>query len=100
MAQAAGVLIGNPARIIGLLLLGSVARWLLHRLVDRLVKRAEDGVLPDRMAAGRAAGPRAPREPSSPGSMVCATRRVQRAQTMGDLLKSIITGVVVASSAR
>ena len=93
VANAADVLIGKPLAILGLLLLGLVIRWVLHQLVDR-ARRARRGR-------------RAAREPRSPGragprsrrrrrDMVTATRRVQRAKTMGDLLKSIITGVLVA----
>ena len=98
IAQAADVVIGTPLALVGLLLLGIFARWLLHRTVDRLVKRAEDGVLPERMARRPAA--RVHGEPGSARELVARTRRVQRAKTMGSLLKSIITGVVVASSAR
>jgi moderate conductance mechanosensitive channel len=61
----------------------------MHRVVDRIVRRAEEGVLPDRlsrMAVGR----------GSEDGLSSRARRMQRARTMGDLLKSIITGVVVA----
>ncbi len=93
MARIADVVIGTPLALTGLLLLGLFARWLLHRTVDRLVKRAEDGVLPDRMTRrpGRVRG-----EPGSGRDKVVSTRRVQRAQTMGSLLKSIVTGIVFA----
>ena len=49
IAEIADVVIGKPLALVGLLLLALFARWLLHRLVDRLVNRAEDGVLPDRV---------------------------------------------------
>ena len=77
LAEWSDVLIGNPLAIIGLVLLGLVARWLLHRLVDRLAHRAEHGVLPEQVESAVAALP-------------------QRAATMGGLLKSIITFIVVA----
>ena len=88
-------LIGKPLVLIGLFLLGLVVRWVLHRLVDRLVKRAETGVLPARvhrmslgsLGASRSAGSQ---------ELAVANRRVQRAKTMGSLLKSIVTGIVVA----
>jgi small-conductance mechanosensitive channel len=78
VADVADVAIGKPLAIAGLLLLGLVLRWLLHRVIDRVISRAETGVLPDRV------------------NLATSTRRVQRAQTMGSLLKSIITGVLVA----
>ncbi|WP_244932012.1 mechanosensitive ion channel family protein [Nocardioides sp. W7] len=95
-AEVADVLIGTPLAIAGLVLLGLFIRWVLHKLVDRLVLRAEEGVLPNRMG-GRFARRRAS---TGEGSMArevnASTRRVQRAKTMGDLLKSIITGVLIA----
>ncbi|QBX54331.1 mechanosensitive ion channel family protein [Nocardioides seonyuensis] len=87
-------LVGTPLVLIGLLLLGLVGRWLLHRLIDRLVRRAEVGVLPDRLGRvvlGGKVGERISRTETAG-----ATRRIQRAQTMGSLLKSIISGVVFA----
>jgi moderate conductance mechanosensitive channel len=94
LANAADVLIGKPLTIAGLLVLMWVIRWILHRLVDRLVSHAEDGVLPDRMSRfgvrGRAA------QQASARDLATQTRRVQRAKTMGDLLKSVITGLLIA----
>ncbi|AIY19799.2 mechanosensitive ion channel family protein [Pimelobacter simplex] len=78
LAEWSDVLIGVPLAIIGLVLLGLVARWLLHRLVDRVARRAERGVLPERV------------------ENAVAARRKQRAATMAGLLKSIITFVIVA----
>jgi moderate conductance mechanosensitive channel len=82
IAQKAGVLLL-------ILVIGLVVRFLLNRVIDRLVSRAEEGVLPDRLTngvLGRSTGV------PSPGS----TRRVQRAKTVGSLLKSIVSGVVLA----
>ncbi len=79
--QDAGELIlGRPLTVVGLLLLGLVVRWVLHRLVDRISSRAEDGLLPDRL--------------SHLGTD--PTRRTQRARAVGSLIKSIISGVTVA----
>ncbi len=77
-AEWSDVLIGKPLAVIGLVLLGLVVRWLLHRVVDRIAHRAEHGVLPERVESAITA------------------RRKQRAATMGGLLKSIITFIVVA----
>ena len=96
VAEVADVVIGTPLAIAGILLVGLIARFVLHRLVDRLVRKAEVGVLPDRVEPdgdGRGHGPRGDTTRRDP---VVATRRVQRAQTMGSLLKSIITGIVAA----
>jgi small conductance mechanosensitive channel len=90
LADLADVLIGKPTALAGIVVIGLVVRWLLHRVVDRIVRRAEEGVLPDRlnrMTVGRSA---------TENGDSARGRRMQRARTMGDLLKSIITGVVVA----
>ena len=95
VAKVADVVIGTPLSIAAILVVGLVARFVLHRLVDRVVRKAEVGVLPDRvsrMAMGGAKGS----EAADARDTVVATRRVQRAQTMGSLLKSIITGIVTA----
>ncbi|MEZ5093792.1 mechanosensitive ion channel family protein [Nocardioides sp.] len=72
--------VGWPLTVILLMMLGLVARFLLYRAVDRLVRRAEEGVLPDRLTQ----------------LSTDPTRRVQRARTMGSLFKSIISAVIVA----
>jgi moderate conductance mechanosensitive channel len=78
LADWAGVLIGTPLAVLGLVIFGFGIRWVLHRLVDRVARRAERGVLPDRLDA------------------LAAARRAQRAATMGGLFQSIITVVVIA----
>ena len=80
-------LVGTPLLIITVLLVGVVARFLLHRLINRVVttatsKRAER--LANIPGAGRAL--------QAVG--VANVRHVQRTQTMGALLKSITTFVV------
>ena len=75
--------------LIALAVLGLVLQLVAHRLIDHLVRRAEEGVLPDRLA--QATLGRNSEEPPA-GS----TRRVQRAQAMGSLLKSVTSGVIVA----
>jgi len=90
-------LIGKPLAIAGLVGLALVLRFVFHRLVDRLVVRAEDGVLPNRMS--RLARRRRTANMSDADAardLATSTRRVQRAKTMGDLLKSVITGVIIA----
>ncbi|HEU5036417.1 MAG TPA: mechanosensitive ion channel family protein [Nocardioides sp.] len=94
LSNAADVLIGRPLTIVGLLLLFLLIRWILHRLVDRLVARAEDGVLPDRVSRFGLRGKAA--QHATARDLASQTRRVQRAKTMGDLLKSVITGLLIA----
>lgn len=93
-ANVADWLVGKPSALIGLALLGLVVRWVLHRVIDRVVKRAETGMMPNRLSRAMTGGKvgTALNLQESAG----ATRRVQRAQTMGTLLKSIVTGIILA----
>ena len=92
-ASVSGAVVGAVASILGLLLLATAARWLLHRFIDRLVRRAEEGVLPGRLSRvslgntslAEAIGSRDPDY---------RQRRIARARAMGTLLKSLVTGVI------
>ena len=89
--KAFGLLLAHHAgTLLALLVLGLVVRGVLGSLIDRIVSRAEDGVLPDRLSKMTMGGRDGAPVP------VGSTRRVQRARTMGSLLKSIVTGVVIA----
>lgn len=92
LADVVDWVVGKPAALVGLILIGLLVRWILHRVIDRVVKRAEVGVLPDRLSRAIAGGKvgSALNLREDPG----LTRRVQRAATMGSLLKSIVSGVV------
>ncbi len=92
VAVASGWLVAKPLAILGLLLLAVVARWLLHRLIDRLARRAADGVMVSPMSRGRLG--RASEKVGAGGGAVAAERREQRANTIASLLKSIVTGVI------
>ena len=93
LANAADWIVGKPSALVGLILIGLLVRWLLHRVIDRVVLKAEHGVLPGRVSraisGGRMGAALNMREDPT------YTRRVQRAATMGSLLKSIVTGVVM-----
>ena len=96
-ANLADWLLGQPLAILGLVAVGLVTRFVLHRVVDRLVARAEDSGLP--VKGGWFSRRRRTVEVTHTQELrdlAAATRRVQRAKTMGDLLKSVITGVLVA----
>jgi small-conductance mechanosensitive channel len=88
LAHTAGWLIGKPFAILWLVVIGLVARWLLVKVIDRVVARAIGGVVPSKLAKGPLGGF------ADPGGEPGAHRRVQRARTMGSLLKSIVTGLI------
>jgi small-conductance mechanosensitive channel len=87
VAQAADWLVAKPVTILLVLLVAFVARWLLHRAIDRVTRHAAEG-LPTPMLKQKA------RVAEEHTAAVVASRRVQRAQTMGSLLKSIASIVV------
>lgn len=78
LADWSDILIGKPLAILGLVILGLAVRWVLHKIVGRVARRAEQGVLPERVESAVTA------------------RRKQRAATMAGVLNSIITVIVVA----
>src|SRR5918993_1658550 len=92
LATATDWVVGKPSALIGLVLIALAVRWVLHRIIDRVVRRAEVGMLPNRVSRAITGGRMgdALRLSEDPGY----TRRVQRAATMGSLLKSIVTGTV------
>ena len=77
-ADWADVLIGKPLAVAGLVLLGLLIRWVLHRIVGRIARRAESGVLPERV------------------ENAVTARRKQRAATMAGVLQSVITVILIA----
>lgn len=85
LAHAASWLIGRPLTIVGLILIAAIVRWITNRVTDRLVLRASAGVLPRRLS-----GMSTPQEGGAPNS----TRRIQRAKTLGSLMKSL-TAVLI-----
>ena len=79
-------LVTRPLSILLLFLLAVALRWFLHRVINRLVQRAAEG-LPTAVLRRRQD------QPDQPVSILVG-RRVQRAETMGSLLKSVATIVV------
>ena len=86
LAKEAGLLVAA-------IVFGLIVQLVIHRLIDKLVGHAEQGVLPDRLThAGFGRTGSATDNVPPPGS----TRRVQRAKALGSLLKSIASGIIVA----
>ena len=78
--------------VVGIVAVGVILRWVLHRFVDRLIRRAADGVLPQKVGRVSLGSSGHFGTPVNPGS----TRRVQRTKALGSLLKSLVTGIVFA----
>jgi len=82
--------VARPLAILSLIVAGVVIRWLTHRLINRITKKAATGAMPGMLGNGKAG---AILRDIRPGS---AERREQRASAMGSLLKSIATGLIGA----
>jgi small-conductance mechanosensitive channel len=86
-ADALTWLVAKPLSILLLLVAAVAFRWFLHRLITKLVRRAAEGMPSPVLRRNRDL------EAEHPAA-VLAGRRVQRAETMGSLLKSIASIVV------
>ncbi len=90
LAKASNWLIAKPLSILALVIFALVIRWLLHRAIGKVARRAAQGAVPALISRGRV--PQMFLEHNA----AAAERREQRAATMGGLLKSIATGVIFA----
>jgi small-conductance mechanosensitive channel len=88
----AGVLVERPLRIVLIVVLAFIARWLLHRCIDRLIRPTKGGQVP------RILSPLKERVDSSgwlDAVGLVSERRAQRAATIGSVLKSVASVLVV-----
>ena len=83
-------LIAVPGRILLIIVIGLAFRWFINRAVDRLVHRAARGNMPGFIADSRAGEFLDGLKPAN------HARRQQRTETMGSLLKSVSTGMILA----
>src|SRR5262245_44150388 len=86
----------TPVRLIGLILFAFLARWLVHRTIDRLAAQAV-GFAPPRLKAPipRDKAPKFLRtRAAAPARSPYSERRGQRANALASLFKSITTAVV------
>jgi len=92
LAGASDWLIAKPLVLLAIIVGAVLLRAVLHRAITRLARRAAEGTVPGvltRGAAGSAFG-------TSP---LLSERRKQRAETMGSVLRSLTTAVVVVTAA-
>src|SRR6266508_1106809 len=78
-----------PVRVASLLIGFFVLRWLLHKVIDRMVRRTAGGTVPGVLARSR-------RATRFVEENLLSERRQQRAETMASLLKSTATIVLSA----
>jgi small-conductance mechanosensitive channel len=88
LAHASTWLIAKPVKIIVLVAVALLVRWIAFRMIDRLTRTAADGSVPELLARGKVPQFLVEISPE------VLERRRQRAATMASLLKSITTGVI------
>jgi small-conductance mechanosensitive channel len=89
-AEGSYYVLVKPLRIIAILLLALVARYLLHKLISRLVRTTSEGSVPAILRPLRQRVPTAAPDPSA----VVPERRRQRAEAIGSVLRSLVTAFV------
>ena len=80
LARSADVLFAAGSRILLIVVLALIARWFLHRLINRVVAGATSNPVTKLMNRGAAAA--------------AADRSGQRARTLGSVLRSLCTAIV------
>ncbi len=83
----------RPISILLILLIAFVARWLVRRAIDRVVRRASEGSVPSVLARTKAGELLGDLRPGA------ADRRRERALTMGSVLKSIAGAMIMGIAA-
>jgi small-conductance mechanosensitive channel len=82
-------LLDIPLQLAGLIVIAVIVRYLLRKLIDRLVASAEQTGQPSRVLGSRRAA-----QVVFGGTSVHSERRALRARTLGSLAKSVITAVI------
>ena len=83
----------RPISMLLILLVALIARWLVRRAIDRVVRRASEGSVPSVLARTKAGELLGDLRPGA------ADRRRERALTMGSVLKSIAGAVIMGIAA-
>jgi small-conductance mechanosensitive channel len=89
-AEASYYIIVKPLRIVLIVVIAMLARYLLHRAIDRLVRGTSETSVPTILKPLRERIPTAVHDPAE----VFPERRRQRAQAIGSVLRSLVTAVV------
>ena len=79
-------LLGAPLAILLILLVAVSAQWVLHRVINRAVRRAAASAPHDRLAQSKRAA-----RTTELSAIVMSERRSQRAEAIGQLLRSVVT---------
>ena len=93
LATSAHLIVSHGSRIVLIIVVALVARYLAHRAIRRVTRTTTEGTVPDKLRplTQRAAGHRL-----VAGSAVTFERRRQRAASIGSILRSIVSVVIFA----
>ncbi|TDB81758.1 mechanosensitive ion channel family protein [Micromonospora sp. KC721] len=80
----------KPLRVVLILLLALLARWALHRTINRLVRTTSESTMPTLLRPLRERIPSAAADPAQ----FVPERRRQRAEAIGSVLRSMVTAFV------
>lgn len=94
LAQSANWLVAKPLQILLIVAVALIIRLIAHRMIDRLTKdrRTARPEQPERTERPERAG----RNRGQPWAPLMSERRIQRAQTIGSVLKSSVSAVVLS----
>jgi small conductance mechanosensitive channel len=85
----------KPVSILLILVIAMIARFLLHRTIDRLVRSTSRGAVPTVLRPLRDRLPGSPQ----PDALMFPERRRQRAEAIGSVLRSFATGTIFSIAA-
>ncbi|MFC0006812.1 mechanosensitive ion channel family protein [Micromonospora siamensis] len=89
-AEGSYWIVVKPLRVVLILLLALVARWALHRAINRLVRTTGSSTVPTLLRPLRERIPSASLDPEG----FVPERRRQRAEAIGSVLRSVVTAFV------
>ncbi|MEV8509452.1 mechanosensitive ion channel family protein [Actinoplanes sp. NPDC051475] len=91
LANSGYVLISKPLRILAIILLALLIRWLLHRAIRRLTTSTSRAEMPALLKPLRE---RTAKQPEAAENQFIPERRRQRAEAIGSVLRSFVTAVI------
>ena len=88
LSRSADTIVDKTVTIVVIVAVAVLIRWLAHRAINRLVEGATDGSVTKLLG-------RAPKRLRTAAAPLVTQRRAQRAKTIGSVLRSIVSAVVL-----
>ncbi|MEV4642877.1 mechanosensitive ion channel family protein [Actinoplanes sp. NPDC049548] len=96
LANSSYLFIVKPVRILAIILVALLVRWLLHRAIRRLTTSTSRAEMPALLKPLRE---RAAKQPEAAENQFIPERRRQRAEAIGSVLRSFVTAVIATMAA-